>query len=126
MALRAFGSAPLLGIGWGGFPSYSAKHADYGRLAAHDEYLLTAAELGLVGLVFLALMVAAPVLGARKAPAGRTTAAAVGLLSAAGAGMVFVEALATPQVSIPIAMAAAVLCAGRGEASTREPQAKEA
>jgi hypothetical protein len=111
LALRAFGSAPVQGIGWSTFPSYSAKRLDYGRLAAHDQYLLIAAELGLIGLAFLALIVAAPVVGVRRAQADRPTAAAIGLLAASLAGMVFVEALAGPQVSIPIAVAAAVVCA---------------
>jgi O-Antigen ligase len=120
LALRAFGSAPAQGIGWGTFPAYSAKRAGYGRLAAHDQYLLTAAELGLVGFAFLLLLVAAPAVGARRAPPGRSTAAAVGLLAAAAAGMVFVEALASPQLSIPIAMAAAVLCGGGGGRAARD------
>lgn len=125
LALRAFRSAPVQGIGWSTFPSYSARRADYGRLAAHDQYLLTAAELGLIGLLFLLLIVAAPVVGARRAPPGRPTAAAIGLLSAAAAGMVFVEALISPQVSIPIAIAAAILCAGGG-GREREDQASAA
>jgi hypothetical protein len=111
LAFRAFRSAPLQGIGWSTFPIYSSERLDYGRLAAHDQYLLIAAELGLVGLVFLALLLAAPVVGARGAPAGRPTAAAIGLLCSAAAGMIFVETVAAPQLSIPIAVAAAVLCA---------------
>lgn len=115
LALRAFGSAPIHGIGWSTFPSYSAKQLDYGRLAAHNQYLLIAAELGLFGLAFLALMVAAPAVGVRRAPDDRATAAAIGVLAGSVAGMVFVEALASPQVSIATAVAAAVLCAPRFE-----------
>ncbi len=111
LALRAFGSAPVQGIGWSTFPDYSAERDDYGRLAAHNQYLLIAAELGLVGLAFLALLIAAPLLAARTAPPGRPTAAAIGVLAAAAAGMLFVEVLAAPQVSVPVAIAAAVLCA---------------
>lgn len=111
LAWRAFRSAPLEGIGWSTFPSYSAQRADYGRLAAHDQYLLIAAELGLMGLAFLALLLAAPVLGARRSPPDRATAAAIGLLAGAAAGMVFVETLASPHLAIPIALAAATLTA---------------
>lgn len=122
LALRAFRSAPIQGIGWSTFPDYSAERADYGRLAAHDEYLLIAAELGLIGLAFLALLVAAPVVAARGARPDHPTAAAIGLLATGAAGMFFVEALSSPQVSIPIALAAAVLCANRRPA----PQAQSA
>lgn len=111
LALDAFGSAPLQGIGWSTFPDYSAKRDDYGRLAAHNQYLLVAAELGLTGLAFLFLLLAAPVVAARTAPPDRAAAAAVGVLAAAAAGMVFVEVLAAPQLAVPIAIAAAVLCA---------------
>jgi O-antigen ligase len=111
LAWRAFRSAPVEGIGWSTFPAYSAKRADYGRLAAHDQYLLVAAELGLIGLTFLALLLAAPILGARRSPPDRATAAAIGLLAAAVAGMVFVETLASPHLAIPIALAAATLTA---------------
>ncbi|HXR29821.1 MAG TPA: O-antigen ligase family protein, partial [Solirubrobacterales bacterium] len=113
LALRAFGSAPIQGIGWSTFPDYSAERADYGRLAAHNQYLLVSAELGLAGLAFLALLIAAPIVAARRARPDRPTAAAIGLLAGAAAGMVFVETVASPQVSIPIALAAAVLCANR-------------
>jgi hypothetical protein len=111
LAWRAFRSAPVEGIGWSTFPSYSAKRADYGRLAAHDQYLLIAAELGLIGLAFLGLLLLAPILGARRSTPDRATGAAIGLLAAAAAGMVFVETLASPHLAIPIAMAAAVLTA---------------
>ncbi len=111
LAWRAFRSAPVEGIGWSTFPAYSAKRADYGRLAAHDQYLLVGAELGLIGLAFLALLLAAPILGARRSAPDRATAAAVGLLAGAAAGMVFVETLASPHLAIPIALAAATLTA---------------
>jgi O-antigen ligase len=136
LALRAFGSAPIQGIGWTTFPDYSAKRADYGRLAAHDEYLLIAAELGLLGLAFLGLLLAAPIVAARGARPDQPTAAAIGLLATAAAGMFFVEALSSPQVSIPIALAATVLCVNRRPAlrgqsvstssATSEPPLSEA
>jgi O-antigen ligase len=113
LAVRAFGSSPLWGIGWATFPDYAAAHLDYGKLAAHDEYLSFAAELGIVGLGLLGLLFAAAVLGARRAEREAPETAAIGLLAAAAAGLVFVEALPIPQLSIPIAIAIAVLCAGR-------------
>ena len=58
LAFRAFKSEPLRGIGWSTFPNYSAAHSHYGQLAAHNEYLGIAAELGVVGMLLLGLMIA--------------------------------------------------------------------
>jgi hypothetical protein len=54
-ALHAFGSEPLRGIGAGGYEAYWSQH---GLLAlpvrdAHELYLETMAELGIVGLILL-------------------------------------------------------------------------
>lgn len=113
LAFRAFKSEPLRGIGWSTFPIYSAAHSHYGQLAAHNEYLGIAAELGIVGLLLLGLMIAGIVAGVRRAESGRADAAAIGVAAAAAAGLVFVEALPVPQLAITLAIAAAVLCAQR-------------
>lgn len=113
LAWSAFREEPLLGIGWSTFPDYSAERADYGELAAHNEYLAFAAELGLIGLALLGLAIAAVVLGARRSGPTRAEAAAIGVLAATAAGLVFVEALPAPQLSITIALAAAIVCARR-------------
>ena len=129
LALDAFRSEPLRGIGWATFPAYSAVHLPYGRLAAHDQYLAFAAELGIVGLLLLALMVCAAVLGVRRMDSGRAQDAAVGVLAAAAAGMVFVEALPAPQLSIPIALALAIACATQSPSTrsrTSEPSFSDA
>jgi O-antigen ligase len=112
LAWQAFRSAPVAGIGWSTFPEYSDERLDYGRLAAHDQYLLIAAELGALGLAFLALLIAGPVVGLRQVRRDRETSAALGVLVAAVAGMVFVEILAAPQLAVPVAIAAAVVVAG--------------
>jgi O-Antigen ligase len=117
LAFRAFRSDPLTGIGWATFPEYSDTHLEYGELAAHDQYLSIAAELGIVGVLLLGLLIAAIVVGAGRTGTSRPEAAAVGVLAAAAAGLVFVEALPTPQLSIPIAFAAAVVCAQRRRAA---------
>jgi O-Antigen ligase len=117
LALRAFGSEPLRGIGWGTFPTYAAEHLEYGQLAAHDEYLGFAAELGIVGVLLLGLLIGAVLVGIRGVGPSRAETAAIGVLAAAAAGMVFVEALPVPQLSIPLALAAAVVCGRRREAS---------
>jgi hypothetical protein len=113
LALDAFRSQPLVGIGWATFPEYAAVHLDYGELAVHDQYLALGAELGLIGILLFAAFAAGVITGVSRSGAGRTDAAAVGLLGAAAAGLVFVEALPTPQLSIPVALAAAVVCTQR-------------
>ncbi|MGC1165454.1 MAG: O-antigen ligase family protein [Solirubrobacterales bacterium] len=113
LAWRAFRAEPLRGIGWSSFPDYSEAHLDYGQLAAHNQYLAIAAELGLVGLGLLGLLIAAVVLGVRRSGPSRAEAAAIGVLAAAAAGLVFVEALPVPQLSISIAIAAAIVCGRR-------------
>ncbi len=117
VAVRAFGSSPLWGIGWGTFPEYASEHLDYGQLAAHDEYLAFAAELGIIGLALLGLLVAGAVVGVRGVGAGRAETAAIGALAAAAAGFVFVEALPVPQLSVPLAMALAVVCGRQRKAA---------
>jgi len=120
LAWRAFRSAPAIGIGWSTFPEYSDERLDYGRLAAHDQFLLIAAELGIIGLAFLALLIAAPVVGIRQVRRDRETGASLGVLVTALVGMVFVEVLAAPQLAVPIAIAAAAVAAGpaRDQAAT--------
>jgi O-antigen ligase len=120
LALEAFGSKPLVGIGWGTFPTYAAAHSHYGQLAAHDQYVAFAAELGIVGVLLLGLLLAAMVSGVTRAGPGRVETAAIGVLATAVAGLVFVEALEVPQLSIAIAIAAAVLCAGGGGRERRD------
>ena len=113
LSLDAFREKPIWGIGWSSFPDYSATHLDYGELAVHDQYLAVLAELGLVGVALFALFVAAIARGAWTVRRGTPETAAIGLLLSAAAGMVFVEALPTPQLSIAIALAAAIVC-GQG------------
>jgi O-Antigen ligase len=113
LAFRAFRAEPLRGIGWSTFPDYSEAHLDYGQLAAHNQYLAVAAELGIVGLVLFGMLIAAVVLGVRGSGSGRAEAAAIGVLCGTAAGLVFVEALPVPQLSITIAIAAAIVCARR-------------
>jgi O-antigen ligase len=113
LAVRAFRSEPVRGIGWATFPEYADEHLEYGLLAAHDQYLSLAAELGVVGLLLAVGLIAAVVIGIVQTGRGLPETAAVGLLAAAAAGLVFVEALPVPQLSIPLAIAAAVVCAQR-------------
>jgi O-antigen ligase len=112
-AIDAFRSQPLRGIGWTTFPVYTATHLNYGQLAAHDQYLAFAAELGIIGLLLLAVLIAAVTIGARHRGSGPAYAAALAIAITAAVGMLSLEPLPVPQNSIPIALAAAVLCSPR-------------
>ncbi len=113
LAAEAFVSSPLRGIGWGTFPRYAEQHLEFGQLAAHDEYLSFAAELGLIGLLLLGLLIAAVIGGIRGAERKTVEIAAIGSVCAAAVGLAFVEALPVPQLSVPLALLVAVLCARR-------------
>jgi O-antigen ligase len=113
LAVRAFRSEPIRGIGWATFPAYADEHLEYGQLAVHDQYLALAAELGMVGILLAMALIAAVAIGIWRTGRGMPETAAIGVLAAAAAGFVFVEALPVPQLSIPIAIAAAVVCAQR-------------
>jgi O-Antigen ligase len=117
LAVQGLVANPLTGIGWATFPDYARANLDYGLLAAHTQYLSIAAELGILGVIFLALLIAAVVIGVRRAGHSLAEDAAIAMLATAAAGMVFVEALPVPQLSIPIGLAAAVVCAGRRTAT---------
>ncbi|MBS1885518.1 MAG: O-antigen ligase family protein, partial [Actinobacteria bacterium] len=78
LAAEAFVSSPLRGIGWGTFPGYAEEHLEFGQLAAHDEYLSFAAELGLIGLLPLGLLIAAVIGGIRGADRKTVEIAAIG------------------------------------------------
>lgn len=112
-AWHAFTSAPIVGIGWQTFPAYTAERLHYGALAAHNQYLAIAAELGLVGLLLAALFLAAVALAVRRNGNGEPDPAPLAMLLAAVVGVIFVEALPVPQLSIPLGIAAAILCRPR-------------
>jgi O-antigen ligase len=114
-ALRLFSRHPLVGVGWERFDSFAApvlKGSDPG--STHDEYLRIAAELGLAGLLCLAICAAGLGLGVRRLRRGSATAAqrvAVGPVVGACAGLPFINALVTPSITLTFAAAVAVLCA---------------
>jgi O-antigen ligase len=118
-ALHAFASAPLWGIGWQTFPAYTNERLHYGPLAAHNQYLAIAAELGLIGLALAALFLVAVIIGLQRNGSSEPDAAPLGVLAAAIVGVIFVEALPVPQLSISLAIAAAILCRPRRHVSAQ-------
>jgi O-antigen ligase len=125
LAARAFGSAPLHGIGWGDFPGYADQRAGFGRLATHNEYLRFLAELGLIGIGLLAtvsgLLLAAVTRMARDA----LGVAVVGLLAAGAVGLLFLNGLVAVHVSIGLALAGAV-CVARAARPVKSPEGEGA
>src|SRR4029079_6885254 len=68
VAVREFADHPVVGTGAGTFESYWYEHRRAGTVDtrdAHSLYLETLGELGVVGLVLLAGMLAVPFAGAR-------------------------------------------------------------
>ena len=54
MAIEAFSTSPVLGIGYGQFPGYAETVHGWRRQPVHDTYLSIAAEVGVVGLAAFA------------------------------------------------------------------------
>ena len=83
VALRAFGDDPLKGLGSGGYQVAWLRERPIpeGAFDAHSLYLETAAELGLVGLLALALFLGGGAWAAARAYA-RDPVAAAGLIAA--------------------------------------------
>ena len=94
-----FLSSPLFGVGWGHYSFLAAEMAGLpNRIAAHNWYMNTLAEQGLVGIVLWTLLLASLVVGlrSRSLPA-RTVGVAV--LGTYVVGSVFLEPPASFQTS---------------------------
>jgi O-antigen ligase/polysaccharide polymerase Wzy-like membrane protein len=124
VALHAFRSHPLRGVGTSGFAVEWLEHRDVDEPArdAHSLYLETAAELGLVGLALLALFAGGLVAAARRAYSADPALAAgwcAGLLTfAVHAGLDWDWEM--PAVTLPALVLAAALAnrSIRGEPAT--------
>ena len=106
LALEAFASAPVLGIGWGDFEAYSDANAEFGRLATHDDYLRFLAELGLVGAGLLLALMALIGVAAAAMARGPVTDGLRGVLVAGAVGLVFLNGLVASQAALGLALAA--------------------
>lgn len=114
LAWRLFREEPLTGVGWQRFTSYSATRLHYGPLATHNEYLRYAAELGLLGVVFLLVAVAAVTHAVMRIDGRTIGVAAAACVPAAAVGLGFVNALEVPSIALPLAISVAVLCVDAG------------
>jgi hypothetical protein len=106
----AFFSAPVTGIGWDDFPSFAGQRSRFGELATHNEYLRIAAELGIVGLVLMALLGGTLLYAIRSAPACSVDIAAIGALTVGAVAQFFVNGIVLQAASLPLAVSMAVLC----------------
>ncbi|MFL5828645.1 MAG: acyltransferase family protein, partial [Solirubrobacteraceae bacterium] len=122
-SLSAFATQPLRGIGWGRFVSYSSAHGRYGDLPTHDEYLRFLAELGAIGALLLAFVVAVVAVSAWNGARNELGIAIAGMLATGALALVFINGLVAPDVMMPLAFAAAVACARAG---VRPPVPREA
>jgi hypothetical protein len=114
LAINAFIASPVHGIGWQRFPDYAARHATYGQLATHNDYLRIAAELGVPGLVLFCIFAGTIVVAAAQlAWEDAVNRAAIGLLATGAVGLAFLNGIVSPNASIPFAVAVAVVCSSR-------------
>jgi O-antigen ligase len=117
VAARAFAHHPLTGLGSGGFAAEWLRERDTRDVAndAHSLYVETAAELGLLGLLALALFLAGAGLSAaaayRRAPVAATGAVAAVAAWAVHAGLDWDWEM--PAVTLPaLILLAALIAAG--------------
>lgn len=116
-ALEAFGEEPVRGIGAGGFGDYWNENGELSTPAenAHSEPLEVLAELGLLGFIPFAALIAV-ILGcavsrARAADPEEGAAAALGLLAAGMLGFAIDWNWQVPAVVVPVMVAAGMSAA---------------
>jgi O-antigen ligase len=125
VALNAFESQPFVGIGAGGYERYWLQHRPVaGKIRdAHNLYLETLAETGLVGLFVLVAAIVAPFLVLRR---GRDDLLVSGAIAAYVAYLVHAAADWDWELSgvtlLAFVCGAGVLVAARSDASPRMPQ----
>jgi O-antigen ligase len=121
VAWEDFETSPLVGSGSGTFGRYWLEHRPVGKFVrdAHSLYLETLAELGLIGLVLLALALAMPVAAAVSARGELLVPGAL------GAYAVYVVHAGTDWLwEMPVATMAALVC-GAGLLLAARPAASK-
>jgi O-antigen ligase len=116
---KIFLSAPIFGIGWGHYSEVSAQVAGVGApIVAHNWYINTLAEQGLVGAILWALLLLAVVAELRRRPPiPRSIGFAA--LGAYAVGSLFLEAPSSFQTSaLAIIFLVAALVGDWGDATT--------
>ena len=120
LALKAFASSPIIGIGANEFPDYADRRADFGQLATHNTYAQVASELGVIGFLLLmgtgAFLVLALLRSTLEVP---LLAAIIGVCVANAVNWVFLNGLTAPGNLMPFAIAAGMATGFTGVAPDR-------
>jgi hypothetical protein len=105
-------SHPLRGIGFGQFPAYAAVSSALGLyITTTDEYLLLAAETGLIGLAALVVMLWLAIKDPRRGDMALVRAAVV----TCSVSMLFIDSFSNPGLAVPFWICLGTLLA-RGQA----------
>jgi hypothetical protein len=131
VALRAFGGRPVYGVGSGGFTQEWLRERTIPERArdAHSLPIEVAAELGVAGLLALALLVAGLAAGARAAVRRDRALAAgpVAVLAAAAVHACLDWDWEMPALMlVPVVLGGLLLAAGRPAAAPARPPARAA
>jgi O-antigen ligase len=115
MALEAFATHPVQGLGLRQFPTYAARHGRFGELATHNTYTQVLSELGLIGALLFLVAATIVVLSLwRGRPPPLLGAMLAGTVVAGTVNLVFINGLAAPGTTMPLILAVgfAAACAG--------------
>jgi len=97
LAIELSFSHPLVGVGWQGFPQYSASDPTLQRLMnTHNDYLRVSAEGGLIAIVLFLIFLAL----AFRRPTTLIRRMLLGVCATWMTGLLFMNALGTPAVSL--------------------------
>jgi O-antigen ligase len=115
LAVDAFAEHPLLGLGHSRFPGYAQQHSTYGPLPTHNTYTQVLAELGLLGVLALAAVLATLAVAVRRGrPRRPLRAALAGTLAAGTVNLLFINALASPGMLMPLCVTMGLTVAWAG------------
>jgi O-antigen ligase len=116
MALDAFATHPVQGLGLQQFHSYAARHGRFGALATHNTYTQVLSELGLIGALLLLVAAAIVVLSLwRGRPPPLLRAMLLGTVVTGTVNLVFINGLSSPGNAMPLVVATGFAAAWAGE-----------
>ncbi|HEY4097042.1 MAG TPA: O-antigen ligase family protein [Baekduia sp.] len=115
MALSAFGTQPLRGLGLNRFPAYAQAHDRFGPLPTHNTYAQILAELGVIGALLLAAVIALVAIAlVRGRPPAALRATLAGTIAAGAINLLFINGLSAPGMAMPLALTLGLAAAWAG------------